>query len=296
MPTTSVKSGDRKEQVVVRLDSRAPEANAAAVASSMSAVLALVSEAHAAIGDNQELLVKARPFAEGSFEIPLELIAVGVGAMFASSPLLDNILDAIRRYFEIKRELQGDAIVRKDAQTIIVKGNEVNVGSIVINLLDPRSLANREVSKALHEVDADESISGIELIRGAEQTPFVAVQKSEFPYFKLPDTIDDPTKRRQSRSRETLGIASPVFEGDAKWRFNRRGNIIAASIADEAFLERVKRQVEAFVAGDRLDVDLVIDQLDELGVGGYVDKAYTIERVWHHEKQKKQKKFTEDDE
>ena len=234
MPKAPMKPVDHKEQVVVRLDSREPEANAAAVASSMSAVLSLVSEAHAALGDNQKLLVKARPFAEGSFEIPLELILIGVGAMLVNHPLLENILEAIRRYFEIKKQLKGDALVRKDAQTIILNGSEVNVGSVTINLLDPRSKANQDVARAL-QIDNDESISGIELIRGVEQTPFVTVRKSEFRYYKLPDSLDDPTKRRQSRSRETLGIASIVFEGDAKWRFNRRGNIIVVNIADRDF-------------------------------------------------------------
>ena len=296
MSKASVRRIDQKEQVVVKLDSEGPEANAAAVASSMSAILSLVSEARAALGDNQELLVKARPFAEGSFEIPLDLIVVGVGALLVNHPLLENILDAIRRYFEIKKQLQGNALVRKDAQTIILNDSEVNVGSVTINLLDPRSKANQEVARALQEIDNDESISGIRLLRGSERTPFVTVQKSEFRYYKLPDSIDDPTRRRQSRSRETLGIASIVFEGEARWRFNRRGGIIPASIADQEFLERVRRRVEKFAAGDRLDVDLVIDQLDELGVGDYVDRAYIIDHVWHHEKQQRQKRLIDDEE
>lgn len=295
MSKASVSTVDQKEQVVVKLDSTQPEANAAAVALSMSAVLALVSEAHSAVDHNQKLLVKARPFAEGSFEIPLELIVVDVGAFLFNHPLLDNILEAIRRYFEIKKQLQGGALVRRDAQTIVLNGTEVNVGSAVINLLDPRSKANQEVAKALQEIENDESISGVELRRGSQHTPFVSVPRSEFRYYKLPDVIEDSTKRRESRSRETLGIASIVFEGDARWRFNRRGSIIAATVADQEFLERVRRRVEKFAAGDRLDVDLVIDQLDELGIGDFVDKTYTIDHVWAHEKRQRQKSFTEDE-
>lgn len=288
MPKAKV-TPDNKEPVIVRLDSQHPEANASAVSSSISAVLALVRQTHIALGSNEELLIKARPFADGSFEIPLELIVVGVGALLVNPPLLGSLLDAVGKYFEVKQALKGDTAKQKDDRTIIVKGIEMNVGSVVVNLLAPESSADQEVARALQELDIDESISGIELIRGKERAVIASVPKSDFRFFKQPSLEDRAEERRQKRSRETLGIASPVLDGKAMWRFTRGGIFITASIDDSGFIERVQKRAVTFAAGDRLEVDLVIDQVYDPGVGDYINKTYTVERVWHHERAKTQR-------
>ena len=91
-------------------------------------------------------------------------------------------------------------------------------------------------------------------------------------------------EERDVANREMLHIVAPVFQGKAMWRFNRGGHIIPAHISDESFSERVTQGVEVFTAGDRLDVDIVVHQELDKATNSYVNKKYTIQHVWGHEK------------
>ncbi len=287
-------ANEHREQLTVKLGSPPPqhEADARAVASTMSAVVSLVSEAHQQLKQNEVLLVKARPFAGGSLEIPLDLIILAAGTMFAASPLIENILEVLKKYFEIKNLLRGESFTRKDDSTIIVKGNEINVGSITLNLLGPNSRANQEMARALKDIEKDETITGIELLRGHNAKPLAKVTRPQFQYYSLalPETIK---RERDVRSRETVGIASIVFEGTARWKFTRKGSFIAAQITAKDFIQRVQARIERFAAGDTLDVDLVVHQEFDFDVSDYVNRSYTIERVWKHERQKRQRTFSD---
>lgn len=288
---------DQTEQLTVRLTSNQSEANATAVASTMTAVVSLLSEAQQGLDANKEMLIKARPFAKGSFEIPLELIVLAAGTMFASNPLIENILDAIKKYFETKNLLKGSGIDQKDNATIVVQGNEINVGNVTLNLLDPDSAANREVARALTCIEKDETITGMELIRGQEAEPFVRVTRQQFGYYRVGTAPPQPeTPERDVSTCETLTIASSVFQGDTKWRFNRAGHIVPVTVADQGFLKRVRQGVESFVAGDRLKVDLSVHQAFDQATSDYVNKSYTIERVLNHEKQQQQQNFLDNQE
>ena len=83
--------------MVVRLDAKSSEVNASAVASLMTAVIALISEAQQGVAENQQLLIKARPFADGSFEIPLDLVTLTAATLLDSSPLIDGVLELLKK-------------------------------------------------------------------------------------------------------------------------------------------------------------------------------------------------------
>lgn len=282
----------QKEQLTVRLASDQSEANAAAVASTMTAVVSLLSEAQQGLDANKEFLIKARPFKKGSFEIPLELIVMAGGTMFASHPLIDNILDAIKTYFEMKNRLQGDKVEKRDDTTIVIQDTEINISSITLNLLDPQCPANQDVARALETVEKDETISDIELLRGDEPEPFVKVTRSQFGYYKVNAPPPEPERAsRDIQSRETITIWTPDLGGNAKWGFNRKGSLIRATVADQTFMKSVREGAELFAAGDRLLVDLVIHQEFNSTTNDYDNKSYTIKRVRKHEKKDAQQTF-----
>lgn len=279
---------DTTESLVVRLASEESQVNATAVSTTMSAVVALILEAQHQISENEQLLIKARPFAKGSFEIPLDLILVAAGSMLVSSPLIETILDILQKYFDIKRNLKGAEPPSATTSTITIDGNEVSIGAITLNLLSPTSIANQQMAAATEELEKDQAISGFELLRGDEREAFVSVARSEFRYYKSFPPTALPPNERDLRSREMLSIASIVFEGTGKWRFNRQGHIVATKIEDAEFLERVQTGIEVFGAGDRLDVALLIHQTLDPATNDYLNKSYIIERVYGHEKRQKQ--------
>jgi hypothetical protein len=279
---------NKVESLTVRLESSDGEVNATAVASTMSAVVALIMEAQQEISANEVLLVKARPFAKGSFEIPLDLIVLASATMFATSPLIENVLALLKSYFELKNLLQGaEAFPREDISAAL-DGNDISMGDLTINLLSPSSDANRLMATATEELGRDPTISGVTFIRGDEKMPFISIRRSQFSYYRIAPPSAESASERERRSRETLSIASIVFEGNGKWKFNRKGHIIGAKIEDADFVERVQSGIETFRAGDRLDVALVINQVLDAATNDYLNKVYHIERVFGHDKRKGQ--------
>lgn len=100
----------QRESLTIRLGTQGAEADAAAVASTMQAVAAIVEETQIQLKSNQQVLLKARPFAKGSFEIPLDLILVGTASLFETHPLLSCILDILKEYLKVRQLLKGHAL------------------------------------------------------------------------------------------------------------------------------------------------------------------------------------------
>lgn len=128
--TTDGKEQIKKQAITVRLSSEGEEVNATAVGITMTAITALITEAHADIAANEELLIKARPFTRGSFEIPLDLIIVQSGTLFTESPLLEQLLETVRHYFMAKVALAG---VIPASSVILIGGHEINVGEVTLS-------------------------------------------------------------------------------------------------------------------------------------------------------------------
>jgi hypothetical protein len=285
----------KQQSLTVLLDAGGSEVDAAAVGSAMMAFVALVNEAKEQMAQDQQLLIKARPFAPGSFEIPIELILVSAGLLFEHSPLLEALLEVIRRYFETKVVMNGGDTYSDDGVSITIQGKDVNVGSIAVTLLHPTSRTEAAVSEAFAHLERDATIDGFEIRRPELSTPLVRVSRSEFHHFVREQTLSPPKAEREVLHRTSVTVRSVKFEGKAKWEFIWQGRKISANVVDAAFLDRVQAGVESFTAGDRLVVELKIHQKLETATRDYIDKAYEITRVWEHQPREEQQELFDDE-
>jgi hypothetical protein len=125
------------ELVVIQFDTPAPEASAAAVASMIHAMVALIEGAQQYLSPTQKVIVKARPLAPGSLQIPLDLIPLdwlqaGAQFIFENPPLLKSVLDLLSAYISARKTgKQGHALPPAAPGGIHVGGNVTlnNVGS-----------------------------------------------------------------------------------------------------------------------------------------------------------------------
>lgn len=92
-------SRENKESLSLRLDTKEHKVDALAVSKMIQAIVAIVEDAKQQVSKNEQMLIKARPFAEGSFEIPLDLIILSAGACFSFDvhPTLDNIIELLKK-------------------------------------------------------------------------------------------------------------------------------------------------------------------------------------------------------
>jgi hypothetical protein len=290
-----------EEKIIVKFgtDPDINKADALAVASSIEAVATMINEVHKGFNDNHELLVKARPFAPGSLEIPLDIVVLAaVGASLLDRDVISSVLSIIKEYFTIKNLLKGD-VPRIENGRVIIKGNTMQAQSITINLLKPSSCANQLVCKAMENAERDESIKDIKIVRDSDQERIAHVDRSEFGYYhKIESTVEIPEEQCRTE-RTTLVIYGPILDANnsLSWRFKRAidREMIQANITDEVFLSRVESG-EKFAAGDTLEVDLLIRQKYDKMFETYVDlKKGTITKVHHHTPRPEQGRFDYDE-
>jgi len=274
---------EHSETLTITYESNKHHADAKAVGAGLLAIHSMISEVQSACEENEQILIKARPFARGSLEVPLDLIVFGATILFQEYPLFQKIREVITQYFDIKRRLRGQPIHVEDGNVIIIENSRVQVDHITLQCLNPSSEVSRKCAEAFHAIEEDPEIKAVRVSSNTSTEPLARVQRAEFPYFHPETPIGEKNLgQRYEESRETLVIRQPAFEAELKWRFVWRGAKISAEVKDERFQKSVETGRESFAAGDSLDVDLQRLQEYDPAVLTYVDKEYTITQVRKH--------------
>jgi hypothetical protein len=269
----------QSEELVIGFDVKSPtdsSVEAAALGKTVIATDAILRELHDEFAQDSEILVKARPFKQGSFEIPIEVTVVLLGAL-ASFPILESMLKCLTEYFRFKRELKGLAPRIQDGK-IVIENNQIEIDKIVVNLLDPANRSNKLIASAFEEIRKDDNITGFHVTR--KTGTLAKVKREEFEYYG-PSASEKRFKEVQTT--EVLDVLGPIFDEKGKWTFRHKGKPIHANVSDERFVKKtVIQNGEPFRSGDKLRVELLVEQEYDEVAGVYVDKRYTVVKIRKH--------------
>ena len=272
-------SKEETEELIIGFDVEDPKdsrVDASALGNTVIATDSILRELHEEFGENSELLLKARPFKKGSFEIPMDIVVVTAAAL-VGFPILENMLKCLTEYFRLKRELKGLAPRIKDGK-LIIENNKIEIDKVVVNLLDPTNRSNKLVASAFEEIEKDDNITGFKVTR--KKGMLANVKREDFKYYGAPAR---EKRFKEAETKEVLDVLGPIFEEKGKWTFKREGKVIHANVSDEGFLKQtVIQNGEPFRSGDKLSVELIVEQEYDESVGGYVDKRYTVVKILKH--------------
>lgn len=271
--------GRQAEELIIGFDVKSPtdpSVEASAVGKTVIATDAILKELHDEFAQNTEILVKTQPFKRGSFDIPIEIIVLSAVALY-SFPILENILKCLTEYFRLKRELKGLAPRIKDGK-LIIENNKIEVDKIVVNLLDPTNRSNKLVASAFEDIEKDENITGFKVTR--KKGVLAKVKREDFKYYGPPAR---QKTFKEAETTEVLDVLGPIFEEKGKWTFRREGKVIHANVSDEGFLKQtVIQNGEPFRSGDKLRVQLIVEQEYDEALSVYVDMRYTVVKILKH--------------
>ena len=253
--------------------------NVQAAANMMLALDTTIVELNKAFARDKETVRRLRPFARGSFEIILELIAMAA-PLLGDSPLLSKIFSTLKEFFAVRRKIAGRNYTIKGENVVVISGGEkIEVSPTAITLLNPQNPGAKAVEKAFDTLRDDPSISEVKFRRD-EYEPFSRVSRQEFTYYRLPETMEET---RDKSVRAIVGIRQPAFTSDLKWRLVWNGEKITATMEDEYFLERAISGGEMFSQKDKLDVTLLIKQERDPQSGQWKNmNKGVIKKVWKH--------------
>lgn len=218
----------------------------------------VVAAVKVTFGDQAQAHADVAGFSRGSFTTDLVFHVAGVAATVLTAAAPKDLLEIIKQSFELWKFLRGEPPreVRRLNDGIQVTNNN---GQIIQVRAETFSLVVSEQSGKSVSGFVQDPLrrEGVErLVVESNGDPLVHADRSEAGYFG-PVVAEVPVSTNVVRM--TLLIEGPEFQDQYKWRFSDGQLSFTAAIEDVEFLVSVARG-ERFGKGDRLDVDMRIDQ------------------------------------
>jgi hypothetical protein len=108
------------------------------------------------------------------------------------------------------------------------------------------------------------------------------VEQEDFSLLAAPDDEVEQRKQKFIQERQELSVFKVVSKENYKWEFFYQGSKIYATIEDKDFFKEIERGERAFRSGDKLIVDLEIEQIFNEVVNIFVNDSYHVLRVIEH--------------
>jgi hypothetical protein len=223
---------------------------------------------------------------EGSFEVVLNISEIGglvqqVIDLFATTTAQggQTIVEATFAIIWLLKRLRGRRIQKTElpepgvTRLTFDDHSVINVQTVVVNLIQ-NEVIRRSARKAVQPLHKP---GILELRLEAPRVETVRVLASEVDAFEVPELPDAPLLDEQTEMN--LTITSVSFAEGNKWRLSDGETTFFATIADDAFLQRVQNGDAAFRKGDILRCRLHIQQWQtEEGL----KTTYTVVEVLQH--------------
>lgn len=273
------------EQLVVSFETPAPEADAAAVAETLRALVALLNAAINEVKPGAKFAIKTRAPSPGSLEVILEI--AGAAAIFVGANL-STIADAVKLmkyYVELRLLGKGKSSAKAESKDQI--NLTVNNSGTIDLLLN--SQVNVAVGEAAKAIEADPTIKSVSVLQGEDRDPIIKVKREQLGYLKYDENasvVELPARRERSIKNASLVVRAPDLLGDSKWAFNYKDHRIEASLNDDGFLSEVRSGKRSFTAGTEIVADMTAEEEFDPVATEYVPRTYTISKVHSLKKQK----------
>ena len=249
------------------------------------------SQLNIVLGLDNDIEVKIKPFKEGSFENILEIIT-------ALSPLMNQLFDnsnlimasdvskALIELFKLKLHLKNDA-----PQQIIERNNNIEVTNnqgvvnifpnAIFNLLKNDDI-NELLNNQVNELNESSEIENFMLINKSSNES-LSINKDNYQYLTTNNQIDNLPDQEILLENITLNMQVGIknrkkFSIDFYYDGKKLTN---TKIVDLEFLEDIKKG-KKIANGDKLIVNLLINQKYQSNIDAYIDKEYIIKNVINH--------------
>ncbi|WP_126457840.1 hypothetical protein [Sulfuritortus calidifontis] len=196
----------------------------------------------------------------------LEIIGVAGGGAAAS---LIGLLRWLRnrRIKRVETAEHGRRIVTEDDDAIVVEER-------VIVLLQRRTV-RESLQRVVEPIEQD----GVERVAfGGDDAIVTVIERWEAPFFRAPQA-EDALIQEETRVIP-FSIVSLSFRDDNKWRLYDGQATVFVTMADQAFLDRVDRNLERFAKGDILLAETRVQHWQTASGGLRTD--YMVQKVIEH--------------
>lgn len=250
----------------------------------------VTQESAAYLSPGIKVNIKIKAPREGSFIILLNLIAENANDLFIREniALTSEIIAIVGGLYGLKKW------IAKNGKPETVKPNEDNsieisnsngnitVNQSVYNIYQENPRVRENLRNTFSKLKERGEITDFSIRDVDSETDIFQVNKEDFASMASDDDEIEQKKQEVSKENQELSVFKVVFKENYKWEFYYQGVKIYASIKDDEYFKKIERGEIAFRSGDKLIVNLNIEQVFNESANTFVNDSYYIVKVVKH--------------
>lgn len=253
----------------------------------------VAQESSSTVYPGSKLNIKIKALKPGSFIVVLDLILENIPGLFNESNIgyAADVVGVVGGLYGLKKWLSkngnpdnvelindNDIKISNNKGSIVISQNVYNVYSTNPKVRD----SIRKTFNKLKEPDNDISSFEISELNDDEVKSVFEVNKNDFPLMSSDKDEIEKRKRNLKINQQELSVFKVVFGDNYKWEFYYNGNKIFADLRDVSFNSKIEKGEIAFRSGDKLIVDLEIEQVFNELANIFENRSYHILKVDQH--------------
>lgn len=250
----------------------------------------VTQEASAYLSPGIKIDIKIKAPKQGSFIILLDLIAQNGGDLFTrdSVALAAEIVTIVGGLYGLKKwiALNGKPEIVKpiNDNSIEISNNngKVVISNNVYNIYQENPKVRENLRNTFSKLKERGEITDFSIRDADTDRDIFMAKKEDFSLLASGDDEIEQRKQKVIRENQELSVFKIVFKENYKWEFFYQGTKIYASLKDENFFKKIEKGEIAFRSGDKLVVDLEIEQVFNEAANTFVNESFNILKVIEH--------------
>lgn len=252
----------------------------------------VAQESSGNIYPGSKLDIKIKALEKGSFVVVLELIMQNHPQLFNKENMeyAAAVVTVVGGLYGFKKWLSKNGQPSNVEQ---IGDNDIKIsnnnGSIVISqnvyhVYNTNPKVRESIRKTFNKLKDNNDITGLEILEVAGDKKDVIFEAKSDDFNLMASDKDETEKRKQNLKKidQELSVFKVVFGDNYKWEFYYEGNKIFADLKDLDFNSRISKGEIAFRSGDKLIVDLEIEQVFNELANTFENRGHHILRVAQH--------------
>lgn len=260
------------------------EINAELFIESLISYSFVTQEVSACLSPGTKINIKIKALNHGSFKVILELI-MNAGIFIGTTADTISIVQGLyklRKWFA--KNGKPEVIKPIDKSNIEISNNrgKIVINQNVYNIYQENPKVREKLRDTFSKLKEEKEITDFSIRDIDTNMDIFRVEQEDFSLLAAPDDEAEQRKQKFIQERQELSVFKVVFKENYKWEFFYQGSKIYATIEDKVFFKEIERGERAFRSGDKLIVDLEIEQIFNEVVNIFVNDSYHVLRVIEH--------------
>lgn len=286
-----------EKKIKIKFEGQTHQIDVNTLASSLMVFSETLKEINTELKTGKNVEIKIEALAPGSFEIHTIVSAINNNDLLDAISKVGGVTGCVagtiattytgivklRSWLKKEDNKEIENVKQEENKTTIKtkNGNTYICDNVIYNTYNTSQIVNDNISDQFRILEEDAAIDGLTI--SADKESF-SITKDDFSSLAQKVDIPGENKRKETKNSEIVYVVKPVLEKSPtrRWEFIWNGNRISANITDIGFLEKMEQGEYRFGAGDKMIVDLQINQALSPVYNAWLNESYQVILIHEH--------------